>query len=205
MKRTIKILATVLFSASIAAQEYEGKFQLIQPNQPTQSGDKIEVMEVFWYGCSHCYAFEPFLEKWLETKADDVAFVRVPGVLNSSWVPQAKAYFVAEKLGITDKIHNPLFHAIHREKRSLNTEAALRKFFTSHGINQDEFTKVFNSNELDIKIRQAYFTARDYKLTGVPSVIVNGKYLSTATLAGTHRNLVEVINYLVEQERKTGQ
>jgi len=208
MTKTINVLATLFFtvflSTQIGAQEYEGKFQLIQPNQPTQTGDKIEVIEVFWYGCPHCYAFEPYIEKWLETKADDVEFIRIPGVLNQNWVPQSKAYYVAEKLGVVDKIHKPLFDAIHKDKKPLYTEAELEKFFTSHGVSKDEFRKIFNSNELDIKIRQAYFTARNYKLTGVPSVMVNGKYLTTATLAKSFDSLIEVIDYLVEQERKTG-
>jgi thiol:disulfide interchange protein DsbA len=197
------LLAAMILAAPLHAQEgIEGKYVPIKPAQPTQSGDRIEVVEVFWYGCPHCYSFEPHLEEWLENKPDDVAFIRIPGVLNQGWIPHAKAYYAAEKLGIVDKIHRPLFDAIHRERRQLYTEDQLAEFFAGHGVPAEQFKSVFNSKEVDTKIRQAYFLARDYKLTGVPSLVINGKYLTSGTHAGTFESMLEVTDKLIEQERQ---
>lgn len=197
------LLAAMILAAPLHAQEgIEGKYVPIKPAQPTQTGDKIEVVEVFWYGCPHCYSFEPHLEEWLENKPDDVAFIRIPGVLNQGWIPHAKAYYAAEKLGIVDKIHRPLFDAIHRERRQLYTEDQLAEFFAGHGVPAGQFKSVFNSKEVDTKIRQAYFLARDYKLTGVPSLVINGKYLTSGTHAGSFESMLEVTDKLIEQERQ---
>jgi thiol:disulfide interchange protein DsbA len=198
----IFILACLVFGSTGYSQDsLDGKYAEITPPQPTQTGDKIEVMEVFWYGCPHCYSFEPHLEAWLKELPEDVQFIRVPGVLNRGWIPHAKAYYVAAKLGIVDKIHRPLFDAIHKEKRRLFTEDEIMDFFVEQGVAADEYERIINSKELDTKIRQAYFLARDYKLTGVPSIVVNGKYLVSASHIRTFEEMIQVIQALVERER----
>lgn len=205
-KRAIAVLsflACLLLAFSAAGQEsMEGKYVPIKPAQPTQTGDKIEVLEVFWYGCPHCYSFEPHLEAWLKDKPEDVEFIRLPGVLNQSWIPHAKAFYAAEKLGVLDKIHRPLFDAIHKQKKTLFTEGQLAEFFAGYGVSPEEFKRVYNSKEVDTKIRQAYFLARDYKLTGVPSLVINGKYLTSGTHAGNFETMLEVVDHLIEQERE---
>lgn len=202
--RLIIILSAFLlfFITNAFADSVDDYYQQIRPAQPTQAPEgKIEVAEVFWYGCPHCYAFEPILESWLKTKPDDVVFRRIPGVLNKNWVPHAKAYFTAEKLGILEKIHKPLFDAIHKERRRIFTEDQLRDFFEEQGVDPDEFNKIYNSDEVETKTKQAFFLARGYRLTGVPSVVVNGKYLTSGSLAGSYENLLKVVNYLIEKER----
>lgn len=199
---TILFLTCFFISGIGSAQEsIEGKYSDIKPPQPTQTGDKIEVLEVFWYGCPHCYSFEPHVEAWLKELPEDVVFIRVPGVLNQGWIPHAKAYYAAEKLGIVEKIHRPFFDAIHKEKRNLFTEGEIMDFFVENGVSADEFERVINSKELDTKIRQAYFLARDYKLTGVPSIVVNGKYLISASHIRTFDEMIQVTNALIEKER----
>jgi thiol:disulfide interchange protein DsbA len=199
---SVFMLACLFYGGGIAAQDsLEGKYAEINPPQPTQTGDKIEVLEVFWYGCPHCYSFEPHLEAWLKELPADVEFIRVPGVLNRGWIPHAKAYYVAEKLDIVDKIHRSLFDAIHKEKRRLFTEDELKDFFVEHGVSADDFERVITSKELDTKIRQAYFLARDYKLTGVPSMVVNGKHLISASHIRTFEEMIQVTKALVEKER----
>ncbi|MGY8814678.1 MAG: thiol:disulfide interchange protein DsbA/DsbL [Gammaproteobacteria bacterium] len=199
---SITILASLLLAFPLSSQEsIEGKYTEIKPALPTQTGDKIEVIEVFWYGCPHCYSFEPFLEAWIKTLPDDVEFIRTPGVLNQAWIPHAKAYYTAEKLDIVEKIHRPFFDAIHKQKQPLNTEQQIMAFFSDHGVSADDFNRVYNSKEIDTKIRQAYFAARDYKITGVPSVIINGKYLASGTISGTFENMLNIIDQLIEKER----
>lgn len=201
------LFTTVFFSISLALLSWSGvqaadqPYKLVEPAQPTQSGDKIEVLEIFWYGCPHCYAFEPFIENWLKNKPDDVAFRRVPGVLGRDWIAHARAFYTAEQLGILDQIHEPLFDAIHKERRKIFSGEQLRDFFAEHGVDKDEFTRIYNSPEVTDKIKQAFIEAKNYKVTGVPTVIVNGKYLTSASMAGSYEKLVEIINQLVEMER----
>lgn len=206
MKIRLTLIGSLLLLLSVA-QAFAGSldegYQEIRPAQPTQVPDgKIEIVEVFWYGCPHCYDFEPYLEKWLQTKPDDVVFRRVPGVLNKTWLPHAKAYFTAEKLGVAAELHKSLFDAIHKEKKSIFTEDKLRDFFKEHGVDSDEFTKIYRSDEIETKTKQAFFMARGYRLTGVPSVVINGKYMTSGSLTGSYDDILKVMDYLIEKERK---
>jgi len=197
MKKSIFILFAFLFSPLAVAKGYQD----IIPPQPTETGDKIEVVEVFWYGCPHCYKFEPYLEKWLQNKPEDVEFRRMPGIFRKSWIPHARAYYTAIKMGVADKIHRPLFDALHKERRKIFDEKALKRFFVEHGVDGDEFTRIYNSNEVDTKIKQAFIMGQRYKITGVPSIVINGKYLTSSTLAGSHANVLKIIDELVDKER----
>ena len=116
------------------AQSFDDAYTAITPAQPTQTAGKIEVLEIFWYGCPHCYAFEPYLQQWLSRKPDNVEFRLMPGILNNNWVPHAKAYYVAEKLGILDKIHQQLFDAIHKDKRNIFSDDDVKEFFIEQGV-----------------------------------------------------------------------
>jgi thiol:disulfide interchange protein DsbA len=198
-----KLLFSGLFSLLVVTCAWAADpFERINPPQPTQSGDRIEVVEVFWYGCPHCYALEPYLDKWLETKPDDVEFRRIPGVLGRNWLPHARAYYTAEKLGILGKIHQQMFNAIHVERTDLGSEKKLASFFKDHGVDHDEFMKTYESEEITDKIKQAFVASQGYGLTGVPAIIVNGKYRVSASTAGGNARLIEVVNMLIEQERK---
>lgn len=205
-KLNTSILGLVLLSMcsmSYAADPFAGMYQEIRPAQPTHSGNKIEVVEIFWYGCPHCYRFEPYLNKWLATAPDDVAFRRMPGILGSSWASHARAFFTAQKMGILDQIHEPLFEAIHKEGRRIFNDESIKKFIVdTTGVDGNEFTRIFNSKEIDIKMRQALISEQKYRITGVPSLVVNGKYLTNGTLAKSYENLIKVINHLVDVERQ---
>ncbi len=191
----------LLFSAPAMAND---GYTVISPAQPTETGDKIEVLEVFWYACPHCYDFEPHINKWLETKADDIEFRRMPGIFRKSWIPHAKAYYTALKLNALDKIHSPLFDAIHREKKKIYDDDSLEDFFDDQGIDNKQFSKVYESDEIDTQVKQAFVMGQRYKITGVPAVIVNGKYLVTGTTAGSFENMLKVVNTLVDKERTSG-
>jgi len=186
-----------------AADPFAGTYEEIRPAQPTQSGNKIEVVEIFWYGCPHCYSFEPYLQKWLADKPDDVEFRRLPGILGSAWAPHARAFFTAEKMGILDQIHEPLFKAIHKDRKRIYSDEEVKNFIVSTtGVDANEFSRIFDSKEIDIKMRQALVSEQKYKITGVPAVIVNGKYLTNGTMAKSFESIIEVINHLVDMERQ---
>ena len=198
-------LLTLLFIAPLAALAAdsftEGEhYERIKPEVATHADGKIEVVEVFWYGCHHCFSFEPHINKWLKSKPDNVEFRRVPGVFARNWIPHARAYYTAEVLGVLDTIHAPLFDAIHEERRQINDEDTLARFFAEHGVADADFREAYNSFSVDTKTRQAMTASKEYGISGVPSVIVNGRYRTSARLAGTFENLLKVVDELVDKE-----
>jgi len=140
------------------------------------------------------------MEKWLKTKPDNVEFIRQPAVFSSLWGKHAKAYFVAEALGVVDKVHADFFNAIQNLKLKLTTEDQLAKFFVAHGVDETEFRNTFNSFLIDAKLRQAKAMAPRYGITGVPAIIINGKYKTSGPLAKSHENMIKVMDQLIEQE-----
>jgi len=202
MKNLIQIIFVLFISFIFATSATADQpYKRIQPPQPTQAVDKIEVVEVFWYACPHCYEFEPYLEKWLENKPEDVEFRRMPGIFRKSWIPHAHAFFTAEKLGVLDKIHRPLLEAIHDKKQRLFDEKSLKAFFMKNGVDGDAFTQTYHSNEIETKVKQAFVMGQRYGVSGVPSIVINGKYLTSGALAGSLQNVLAVIDSLVERER----
>ena len=199
-KITQTSLLILLFSCSFLLRAETVGYETLSPAQPTQNPDKIEVIEFFWYGCPHCYDFEPVLEKWLKTLPANVEFIRQPAVFSDLWGKHAKAYFTAEALGVVDKVHADFFDAIQTKKQKLETEDQLAKFFVDHGVNETEFRNTYNSFVVDAKMRQAATTAGRYGVTGVPAVIINGKYKTNGKLAGSHEKMIEVMNSLIKQE-----
>ena len=178
-------------------------YELVTPAQPTQSGDKVEVLEIFWYGCPHCYHFEPDLHAWIENKADDVEFRRMPGVFRQNWVPHAKAFYTAQKLGVLDKIHTPLFDAMHQDGRKISSDEAILDFVDElDEVDGDAFRKAYNAFSVESKVKQAMRLSRAYGIRGVPAIIVNGKYWTSGSLVGSYPKLLKVVDALVDKERK---
>jgi thiol:disulfide interchange protein DsbA len=200
----LSVLIPLLASAAVNAGTFtEGKdYERLKKPQPTESGEQIEVVELFWYGCPHCYQLEPVIHKWLESKPEDVRFVRMPAILGSRWELLAKAFFTADLLDVMDKAHAELFSIIHEKKKKITNEKMLREIFVGLGVSGEDFDKTINSFAVTIKVNNARMMTRRYGITGVPAVIVNGKYNTSASLAGSNQNMINVINYLVEQERK---
>lgn len=192
---------SVMAPGILAQEQPAATYKEIRPAQPTRSSDKVEVLEVFFYGCIHCYNLEPFVKQWLENKPANVEFYRMPVVFRDDYKPLAQAYYTAEKLGVLDKIHEQLFSAIHKDQRQLFTEGPLKEFFIEQGVDGDEFTRIFNSTEITTKVRQAEVMGRRYMIASIPTVIVNGKYLTSPAQALGQKELFEVIEQLVEMEK----
>ena len=200
----VALLFPMLVSLTACAEGFsqgQDYIKLSSP-QPTSSVDKIEVVELFWYGCPHCYHLEPYLKEWLASKPDDVQFVRMPAVLGKRWDLMAKAYYTAELLGVDDKIHIALFKALHEENRKITDVAALQDFFVAQGVSAEDFSNTFNSFAVNVKVNNARQMSRRYAITGVPSIIVNGKYRTGVGMARGNENVIKVMNYLIEEERK---
>jgi len=197
-----KFLFLFLISLTSLSQAEPLGYETLSPAQPTQNPDKIEIIEFFWYGCPHCYSFEPELEKWLKNKPDNVEFIRQPAVFSKLWGTHAKAYFVAEALGIVDKVNDDLFDAIQNKKQKLNNEDKLAEFFVAHGVDETKFRTTYNSFLIDTKLRQAKAMAPRYGITGVPAIIINGKYKTNGPLAKSQENMIKVMDQLIQQESK---
>ena len=177
------------------------------PAQPTVGGaDKIEVAEIFWYGCGHCYDFEAFINDWKEDKPANVRFVRIPAVWNPLVKLHAQLYYTEEVLNSNGKIADPetfraaVFAEYHRRGNRLASVDGIQELFVKHGVNEADFTNTWGSFEVSQKLRVAQDLGRRYGISGVPAVVVNGKYRSGAAEAGGYPRLLELVDELVVKE-----
>jgi cyclophilin family peptidyl-prolyl cis-trans isomerase len=170
---------------------------------PTRDNRKIEVVEMFTYGCPHCYEFEPLIKGWSKQQAGDVDFWYFPAVWNEPMKLYARAFYAANELNVSEKIHLPLFNAIVIEQKSIRNEADLADIFESHGVDRKDFTEVFNSTETETQVKYAEERVRLYKPVGVPEIIVNGKYRVDRMRAGGLKEMLAVADYLINKERAT--
>ena len=172
----------------------------IAPPVSTNSGSKVEVVELFWYGCPHCFNFEPQWEKWIASKPENVEVVRIPAIFRDSWIPAARAFYTAQFLGVLDRTHKPLFEAIHVKKQRFPDAQSFAKFFAKFGVAEKDFLDTYNSFAVDAKVRRAQDLTRRYQIDGVPTLVINGKYRTTGTIANGHDGMLEVLDFVIKQE-----
>lgn len=185
-----------------------GRFELgahylrLSPTQPTSSSpDKVEVAEIFWYGCPHCRDFDPYLESWQQIKPEYVSFVRVPAVWNPLLQLHARAFYTAEALGKGAEMHAEFFSEIHERNNYLDSEEKLQAFFGRFGVDAATFASTFSSFAVQTKLQRADELSRRYRIQSVPTVIVNGKYTTDGGQAGSYEDLVALIDELTAAER----
>jgi len=203
MKKILVLLFLLVNSTVLQAADYtEGvEYKALAP-QPTDTGDKIEVLEFFWYGCPHCYTFEPYIKAWKKTKPANVEFVRVPAIFRPDWEVQARTYYALSNMGVIEDLHEKIFAAIHKDKKKLDKKAALTDFVVKNGVDRKKFEEEYNSFSVDTMVRKAKKKQTAYKIQGVPSIVVNGKYLSSGSMSGSYDNLVKILDFLVAKESK---
>jgi thiol:disulfide interchange protein DsbA len=202
MKKLIALAVLALLSlpALAAAPFTEGvEYVRLPAPQPVETGAKIEVREFFWYGCPHCYTLEPVLEKWQKTLPKNAQFVRTPAVFNERWAVHARAYYAFEALGLTAKLHGPLFRALHADKRQLFDVDSLATFVASQGGNRQAFLDAYNSFGVQSNVNRAAQAGQAYGLESVPTLMVDGRYMTSASLTGSNERLPEVLNFLVKK------
>jgi thiol:disulfide interchange protein DsbA len=180
-------------------------YKKLVPAQPTSvSPGKVEVVEVFWYGCPHCYALDPALETWRrQDKPPYVEFVRVPAIWNDTLRMHARVFYTAEVLGKLDELHSAIFREIHVNHDMLNTVEKISAFFTAHGVSAQDFQKAFSSFAVESKLQRAEVLNQRYRVESVPVFVVNGKYTTDVAAAGGPKQVLSVINDLVARERAT--
>lgn len=205
LQATLALLIALLSVTASAVTYTEGEqYEVLKTPQATGDSGTIEVVELFWYGCPHCYRLEPFIHDWLQNKPADVKFIRLPAILGKGWELLAKAYFTADLLGVLDKIHGDLFTEIHEKENRITNEKQLRDFFTAHGVPPEDFDKMFDSFAVAVKVNNARLMTRRYEISGVPTLVVNGRYSTSAGQAGSNKEVINVLNYLVDMARETG-
>jgi thiol:disulfide interchange protein DsbA len=200
MKKLLVLFLLVSSTVLQAAGYTEGVEYKALPPQPTDTGDKIEVLEFFWYGCPHCYSFEPYIKAWKKTKPDNVEFVRVPAIFRPDWEIQARTYYALTNMGVIEDLHEKIFAAIHNDKKKLNTKEQLTDFVVQNGVDRKKFEEEYKSFSVDTMVRKAKKKQTAFKIQGVPSIVVNGKYLSSGSMSGSYENLVKILDFLVEKE-----
>ncbi len=179
-------------------------YTAINPAIRVGPSDQVVVTEFFWYGCGHCYTFEPMLESWKKNLPEGARFQPSPAVWNDMMKLHAKAYFVAETLGVVDVMHSAIFKAMHVDRNRLGSVSAVRDLFVANGISGADFDKAFNAFGVNSLVNQAEARAKSAKISGTPSVMVNGKYLIEARKAGSQANMLKIADFLVQKELAAG-
>lgn len=202
MKYALKF-ATLALAVGVATTGYaadfvEGVDYKVLPNPEKIAGDVIVVREFFWYGCPHCYTLEPHMQKWAKSRAKDVAFFRTPAVMNAVWEIPARGFYAAQLMGYEEKTHQALFDTIHKDnKRVDKNQQTLADWYASQGLDKAKFNSLYNSFAVTTKIERAKKGARNYQLTGVPAVVVHGKYV----VNGEDAKTTQVVDFLIKKIR----
>ena len=204
------ILSAVLVSASLfgmTAQAADvpleaGKTYVELANPvPVAEPGKIEVVELFWYGCPHCYAFEPTINPWAAKLPADVHFVRIPAMFGGPWDAHGQLFLTLEAMGVENKVHAAIFNAIQKEGKRLTDKNDMADFVATQGVDKDKFLQTFDSFAIKGKIAQAKELAKKYEVSGVPTLIVNGKYRFDLGTAGGPEQALNVADQLIAKER----
>lgn len=177
-------------------------YTALRETQPVQTGTQIEVVELFWYRCPHCYRLEPYIAQWKRNKPANAELVEIPAILNDNWAFGARIYYTLEALGLAEQLHGEVFQAIHRARRPLNTPEQFADWAAENGADRAAVLAAIDSFAVESKMRFATLMSRKYRITGVPAIVVDGKYRTSVQLAGSHDRLLEVINHLVDKAAK---
>ena len=190
-------------ASKIGIETYiEGEHYIVLDNPvATRDSGKIEVVEMFSYGCPHCYEFEPLVKNWSKKQADDVDFWFFPAVWNKPMKLLAQAFYTAEELNVAEQIHLPLFSKVVLEQQSVRNESDLANLFEKYGVDKKDFTKAFNSKSVTEQVIKAEQRVADYKPVGVPEIVVNGKYRIGRMRAGGQAEMLAVVDFLIKKER----
>lgn len=215
LKRLGFLLAGVLLASIAHAADAPAKapaktdweagknYFVIDPPQPTATGSKIEVLEVFSYACPHCAHFQPYAEQIKQSLPAYASFSYMPAIFSAQWEPYARAFYAAQSLGVLEQTHQALFDALHRDHASLPTIDDLAGFYAQHGVDKAKFLATASSFEVESKLSHAREIVKADGVDGTPSVIVNGKYRMSGQSAGGFPQLIDLIGWLVQKEHAT--
>jgi thiol:disulfide interchange protein DsbA len=205
LTRALAVLAATFFALTAFAappEPFEGhEYARVRSPQPVATGNKVEVLEFFWYRCPHCFQLEPALEKWLTNLPKDAQLRRVPAVFRDDWMPGAKIFYSLEQLKLLDRLHGKVFNAYHVENLNLNTPAVLDAWIAKQGVDRKQFESVYNSFSIQSKAMQGARLAGAYGINGVPTFVIDGKYVTSMSMTGNEGRLFEVLDQLIAKAR----
>ncbi len=196
------LLSLMLVPLAGWAEYTEGVEYIEVPQQPVETGAKIEVREFFWYGCPHCYHLEPLLARWHKTLSPKAEFVRTPAIFRDTWGVHARAYFAFQTLGVAQKLDSAMFKAIHEKNRPLDNEASLTAFAVEQGIDEKRFSDAYNSFSMENSLKRVKELQTLYGITSVPTLVVDGRYITSPTLAHGQEEVPKVLDFLIAKAAK---
>jgi thiol:disulfide interchange protein DsbA len=201
---TVVLAALACLGDSVAQQpqprlNYE--YRLIPP-RPSATGERIEVIEFFWYGCPYCNQLQPAIESWLQRKPADVELRRIPAIFRESWIPHARLFYTLEALGELGRLHQTVYRTHHVEHENLNSAERTVDWAVRHGIDRAAWLAVYNSSEVDQKVRQAIADTRLYAVQGTPSLVVDGRYLTSTGMTETVSGVIPILDELIRLARE---
>lgn len=200
------LMGSLALAVQAQPERYVAGTHYVELPAPVRTADptKVEVIEAFWYGCTHCFRFEPLLANWEANLPDYVQFARFPAQWNDLMKIHAQVYYTAEALGVLETVHDPVFAAINVEGNRLQNERQIGALFAKYGVSEEQFSAAFNSFSVRTKVNQGDRRMQDYQIRSTPNMIVNGKYLiTTGEAVPTQEELLNVVNFLIEKEKLT--
>ncbi len=200
----LMLCSFVLLSTVVSAKEYApGKgYELIANPQPVLADGRVHVEEIFWFGCPHCFTLEPSIEKWKQSLPSQVAFSKMPALFNKTWASHAQLFYTVEALGLSDSLNSKIFKAIHVDKKRLLGQDAQREFVLANSsVSKQSFDDTYRSFGVKSQMKRADKRIQNYQITGVPAVVVNGKYLVSVSTAGSQDAFFDVLNYLIKKNK----
>ena len=177
-------------------------YRILPTPQPLESKGKVEVIEFFWYGCPHCYDFEPELNAWLKRQPKDVIFRKVPVAFRDDFMPHSQLFYALEAMGKGDALNDKVMYAMHKENKRLMTENEIADWVTTQGIDRNTFLATYRSFAVVSKARAARQMADTYRIDGVPTVVMQGRYVTSPSIAGTKAKAISVMEHLEQKIRK---
>ena len=201
----LALYCLVLSFAPLSAQAQPVKREVdyrVIAQQPVESGERIEVIDFFFYACPYCNELLPHLDRWIKRKPADVTFRRVPVVRHDSWVPLAKTYYTLEAMGEVDRLHAAVYRSYHIEDLSMSQEKVIAEWAEKHGLDREKFMTTYRSDEVRQKVEVARKMTMDYDIQGTPSIVVDGRYLTSSSMTPGMAQLIPIIDGLIRLARQ---
>ena len=201
----LPLLAVAGLVVPAQAQEVRARqnidYRLISP-QPVETGERIEVIDFFWYGCPYCNELQPALEDWDRRKPADVALRRVPAILRDTWAPHARIYYTLELLGEVGRLHQKVYDSYHVEELSMSQPDVMEQWAVKNGIERRRWLDAYYSPEVDARVARAHELAKRYEVQGTPSVVVDGRYLTSSSMTPLVIDVMPVVEDLIRLARQ---
>ena len=204
-RRLLLLLAVAGLAGAVQAQDVRVRqnidYRLITP-QPVETGERIEVIDFFWYGCPYCNELQPALEDWAKRKPADVVLRRIPAILRDSWAPHARIFYTLELLGEAERLHLKVYHSYHVEELPMSRPDVMEQWAVRNGIDRRKWIDAYYSPEVDARVARAFQATKRYDVQGTPSVVVDGQFLTSSSMTPGVRAVVPVVEDLIRLARQ---